>query len=229
MIVDSMTFDDVFRKFQADIPLLNHKIEEGNKYYSRLSRNSRNKNRVYYNPIRFKSQRGFLYVIQFFCRGNNEPEKDKLGIFYYVMYIQNRGMHVFRSSQMNRTEWHVTHFIPHFFDRYRERYCKDLSVDKKDVIHQFFINNLRGVSQKKVIPSKKHPNEFWMAYPEGLCLCENPMGTFVRAKTFVSWDMARIDQKQFVLEGLRALQDYDFELNLPVEDFEEYEFISNDE
>lgn len=223
MILDSMTFDDVYQHFQLDKDLLNHKIEQGNKIFSRYTKGTQNTKRIYYKPTVFTSNRGLQYVIQFFCRAISEPEKERLGLYYYVTYVQKRGRFAFIYSLMNKKVWHLTLYTPHFFERYRKRFLNDPTISISDVVEQFFRNNQKKTGMKMTIPSKKHPNECWESCYDGLCLCENPSGVFVIAKTFIPWEMARIDQKQFAIEGQQAIIDMGFEQMLPEEHFEEYE------
>ncbi len=51
MIIDTMSVDELFMEFKKDLPLLNHKIEAGAKFYGRMAKNTRVKERVYYQPI----------------------------------------------------------------------------------------------------------------------------------------------------------------------------------
>jgi hypothetical protein len=41
MIADSMTYDDILKLYWEDKKLVNHKIEAGNKFYSRMLINAR--------------------------------------------------------------------------------------------------------------------------------------------------------------------------------------------
>ena len=51
MIIDTMSVDELFMEFKKDLPLLNHKIEAGAKFYGRMAKNTRVKERVCYQPI----------------------------------------------------------------------------------------------------------------------------------------------------------------------------------
>ena len=66
MIVDAMSYDDIMKLYWEDKAFVNHKIEAGNKFYSRMLKNAHLKDRLFYDPIRFTSRRGFNYVMLFF-------------------------------------------------------------------------------------------------------------------------------------------------------------------
>ncbi len=221
MIVDSMTYDDILKVYWEDKKLVNHKIEAGNKFYSRMLKNARLKDRIYYEPMRFKSSRGINYVLMFFNLDETVPGKNRLGCFYYAWFIKNRGMYAITLTQLNRSVYHNTIYHPHFFDRYRERFLKDKSISKQDVIHTYLTNNPKSAPGH--IPSVKYPNDYWMATTDGLCLCNMLGGTLIEAKTFITWDMAGVDQKEIVLAGKQNLLKQGFDIALPDEDFEEFE------
>lgn len=80
MIVDSMTYDEILDLYWADKPLVNHKMDAGAKFYGRMLKNARVKGRLHYKPIKFKSQRGFNYVMMFFSLADDVPGKERLGV-----------------------------------------------------------------------------------------------------------------------------------------------------
>ena len=84
VIVDSMSMEEILQILAEDGKFLQHKIVENEKKYKRLIKDSRGKERVFYKPLTYKSAAGFNYVIQFFTRANDEIEKDKLGVIYYI-------------------------------------------------------------------------------------------------------------------------------------------------
>lgn len=221
MIVDSMTYDDILKLYWEDKPLVNHKIIAGDKFYSRMIKNARFKNRFYYEPIRFTSSRGLNYVLLFFNLADDVPGKKRLGCAYYAWFIKNRGMYAITLTQLNRTLYHNTIYHPHFFDRYRERYLKDMSMSKLDVIHTYLLNNTKSATGR--IPSEKYPDGYWMVRNDSLCLCKALGGTLIEAKTFITWDMAGVDQKEIAFTGRQNLLKQGFDISLPDEDFDVFE------
>lgn len=220
MIVDSMTYDEILDLYWADKPLVNHKMDAGSKFYGRMLKNARVKDRIHYKPIKFKSQRGFNYVMMFFNLADDVPGKERLGCNYYAWFIKNRGMYAITLSTINRTEYHNTIYHPHFFERYRERFLKDMSMSKPEVLHTYITNNPKSLSSK--IPSAKYEGEYWMAVHDGLCLCRVVKGSLVEVKTFITWEMAGHDQKEFAFMGRQIMLERGLDVSLPDEDFEEF-------
>ena len=206
VIVDSMTNDEIIELLRDDFVFLQHKIDENLRKYKQMVKNSVKKERVYYQPLNYKSAKGFHYMLQFFKRADDEPDKDKLGMIYYVWFIKNRGTYAVTLSRLSlygHAEWHYTIYTPHFFDRYRERFLKDMSISKPN-------------------PSEKYPNGIWVACSDGLCLCNHLNSINQEAKTFITYDMAGVDQKVFAYNAQQVLLKRGFDLRLPDEDFEEY-------
>jgi len=223
VIVDSMTNDEIIELLRDDFVFLQHKIDENLRKYKQMVKNSVKKERVYYQPLNYKSAKGFHYMLQFFKRADDEPDKDKLGMIYYVWFIKNRGTYAVTLSRLSlygHAEWHYTIYTPHFFDRYRERFLKDMSISKPDVIYRFILGNLKMSTSGN--PSEKYPNGIWVACSDGLCLCNHLNSINQEAKTFITYDMAGVDQKVFAYNAQQVLLKRGFDLRLPDEDFEEY-------
>ena len=223
VIVDSMTIEEILELLKDDLDFLQHKIDDNLKRYKQMVKNSVKKERVYYQPLNYKSAKGFHYMLQFFKRANDEPDKDKLGMLYYVWFIKNRGTYAISLSRLSlygRSHWHYTIYTPHFFDRYRERFLKDLSISKPDVIYRFIRGNLKMSSSGH--PSEKYPNCIWVSCSDGLILCNHLNNINQVAKTFITYDMAGIDQKDFAFTAQQLMLERGIEIKLPDEDFEEY-------
>ena len=227
-----MSIQEILLLLKDDAIFLQHKIDENKKKYKRLVMNSTRKERVFFNPLSYKSAAGFNYVIQFFKRAYDEEEKDKLGVLYYIWFVKSeetnsgkkRGVYavtVSRLSLRNVWTWHCTVYKPHFIDRYKERFLKDNSIPRIEAFHRYFINNLKVSSSGK--PSEKYPKGFWMVCNEGLCLCNRLEGFTVEVATFVDFETAGFQKKQFALEAREAMLDIGFELKLPEENFDEFE------
>jgi len=227
-IVDSMSIDEILDLLKDDVKFLQHKIDEHTKQYRRLIKNSSKPGRFFYEPMNYESARGFHYFLQFFKRAENEEYKDKLGILYYVWFIKNRGMYAVTVSRLSITghsELHLTVYTPHFIDRYRERFLKDLSISKSKAFLTYYKNNLKMATSGR--PSEKYPKGYWAVCNDGLCLCNRMNGLTVEATTFITYDMAGKEQKQFSYDAKTAMLDRGFEINLPEEDFEEFVIDDN--
>ena len=87
MIVDSMTYTEILEHLKKDLKIVMHKYEEGTKHYQKYVRSAKNRERVYYEPMRFKSACGFNYVVLFFKKGltcllnNDWVKRSMLGIY----------------------------------------------------------------------------------------------------------------------------------------------------
>ena len=224
VIVDTMTNEEILTLLASDSQFLQHKIDENLKTYKRLIKNSASKNRIYYNPLNYKSAKGFNWVIQFFKRGVDEvDEKSKLGTLYYTWFVKNRGIYAVTCSRLSlygKYTWHFTIYTPHFIDRYKERFLKDKSISKPDAFYKYFRNNLKLTSSGH--PSQKYPNGFWLVCNDGMCLCNHLNSLTVEVKTFITYEMAHVEEKEFVQKAKQAMLDRGFELRLPEEDFDEY-------
>lgn len=228
VIVDSMTTKEILEVFMDDLRFLQHKMEETKKNYKKLIRNSTKKERIYYKPLNFQSARGFHYVIQYFKRSEDEISKsnvkDKLGIIYYAWFLWKKGIHAITFSKMSsawtNSFWHFKLYTPHFIDRYKERYLKDMSISKPDAFFMFIINNLKMTSTGH--PSEKYENSVWEICHDGLCLGRILDKFTYEVKTFVSYEMTGIDQKEFALRGRDSMLSIGFEMNLPDENLEEF-------
>ena len=219
-----MTYDEIIMLFEKEEkPVILKKIGEAGKDYRRIIRNRRNTERKYFNPIRYESNRGFHVVICCYDDGINYPRHKRLGVFYYAWFRKNRGIYLLTYSRLEKRVWHYSVFIPHFFDRYNERYLKDPTLSKPEVIDKYIFNNLKASSMRLRIESAKYPNDYWMTCNNGLCLCNNPKGFFVEVKTFISWDMLGKDQQEFALVGKAHALKHGFDLDVPEEDFNSFE------
>lgn len=83
------------------------------------------------------------------------------------------------------------------------------------------MNNQKVSSSGK--PSEKYPRGFWMVCNEGLCLCNQLEGLTVEVATFVDYESAGFSKKQFAFDAKQAMLNNGFELQLPEEDFDEFE------
>lgn len=58
IIVDSMSNMEILELLRDDIKFLQHKIDENEKEYRRLIKDSSSKERIFYKPLSYKSSRG---------------------------------------------------------------------------------------------------------------------------------------------------------------------------
>lgn len=225
IIVDSMSIEDIMKLLMDDKSFFNHKRENvGKPFKKKVKMLPNRKEEYFFEPVEFKSAKGFNYVFQYFKRGSDDYKKEQLGLIIYVWFVKNRGIYVIQESLLHRQYVHYSIIIPHFFSRYRERFLKDLSIQTKDVINIFYRRNYRFAATG--LPSEKYPEGYWMFCKDGLLLCRRLEGLTIEIKTFVPWEMTRQDQHIKILEDLQATKEMgwntDFEKYLPDEILDEY-------
>lgn len=208
-----MTFQEILNLYDDDVPFVNHKINDAAKYFNKKATSIRNTDRVFYNPIKVTTKHGFNVVIQFFNRGINYTRKNRIGVYLYVKYLQDDGLHAFSPSLMDKRFVHVTHILPHFFDRYRERKLKDLSINKDTVIDLYFKNNLKRAITG--VPSDKYPNNFWSYTDEGLALCTKENLKFTEFKTFLPWEDLGPVKAEIAQKGIEHIKASNIEIHIP--------------
>ena len=57
---------------------------------------------------------------------------------------------------------------------------------------------------------------------DGLCLCNLIHDLDTEAKTFITWDMAGIDQKDIAKKGKELISQLGFEIRIPDDNFDEF-------
>lgn len=224
MIVDSMTYQDIMQLHENNTHLVTRKIEEGLKFFSKdVSKNLFRREPHFYRPMEFSSPNGLNYVVQFFDGGRDYPTKERTRLVHYFWFVKNRGFYAMNVSRIHQQFKHYNIYTPHFIDRYRQRYLKDLSVSKKEVVLSFLKNNMKNAMG--YFPSEKYPTCTWEFGNDGLCLCNLLNDKMViELKTFVTFDMLGIDQKKFAVKAKECLNTIGFDLSLPDEDFDEFSF-----
>jgi len=222
LIVDSMTDDEIIKLFEEiEKPLIMRKLAEAGKNLRHVIKNTRNTERRKFKPIEYSTSRGFNIIIQCYDEGINTPRHKRLGAYYYAWFRRKPGIHLLTYSCLERTVWHYSLFIPHFFDRYNERFLKDSSLTKPEIIKLYLNNNSAVAAMRLQINNARHPDEYWMTCNDGICLCTNPKGYFVKVKTFISWDMLGLDQRLFAINSKEYIQKIGRNLSVPEEFYED--------
>ena len=161
------SYDEIVSLFRSDIcynfPDL---YNEACRKKKRVSKKKRSCGRYYYPAIRMHSINDFNYVINFFTRGHSEPEKDDFSDLVYAWFLKNGKKYaiVFQHMSDSYIDFHFSIFIPHFFQRYRERYLKTDSMSDRDIMNHYFLHHWRqGMIS---VPSKKYPDGVYNVTPE---------------------------------------------------------------
>lgn len=150
--------------------------------------------------------------------------KDNIHYSVYAMHRCKSGITVYKTVHLEEGEnWQV--FSPHFFDQYYKRFLQyefDEPLDRKEVIQEFMLYNtyeydfnscdeyiegfLSESSRHRLREEKTH--QTMGAFHDGICfgLIKNPCSIYT---TFISYDMARVDQEmlvRYLKQGLKLLE-----------------------
>ena len=224
VITDTMDSKEIVALLKEDNSFAQHKFDETYKHYEKLAKGySHRKDRINFKPLSFKSAKGFNYVFRYYKRAADDPGDGKVGLEDYAWFTKSRGIFAVRRIDMRgqfEGERRYLVYIPHFFDRYRERYLKDPSVPKLDVLHQYMLSNGQGALAE--IPSEKYPGSVWSRCDDGLVLCQQIDPNIYECKTFITFDMTYSGERQFVDYTAEEGQKLGFEFKLPDENFNEF-------
>ena len=205
MIVDTMTYDDIYSLFKKDKNgIVMHKMESAYTIGRKHLIKTNPKTTHFYDPIKFESKTtGLKYIIQIVNFGHNIPKKQRMGISLYAFFIKKRGIYV--ATEVDDCDGgSFDIYTPHFFDRYRERFLCDLSKSKEATIMTFIHNNLNHM--RTDIESKKHPNNWFVVCNDGLCLCTKHPKNIYEMNTFVTFEMLHEEQADVVIEANNAIE-----------------------
>lgn len=219
-----MDIREIIALLKEDFSFGQHKFDDLHKRYLKIAKGySHRKDRVDFNPVSFKSATGFNYVFRFYKRAANDSREGKIDCEHYIWFIKRRGLFAIRivnQKSIYRTERKYQVYIPHFFDRYRERFLKDISIPKLEVMRCFMLCNPQGALM--CFPSEKYPDSVWARCNDGLILSNQVTDEIYECKTYISFDMTFSGERRFVdltaEEGLKR----GFEFKLPEENFYEY-------
>lgn len=220
-----MSNEEIISLLEEDFVFVRHKLDVLYPKYLKIAKNySHRKERVNFKPVTYTSAKGFNYVFRCFKRDVNDNVKLKVGCDNYTWFVKKRGIFAIREiDSASREGYELVRCIytPHFFDRYRERFLKDLSIPKLEVIERFMLANDKSMS--KEIQSTKYPNSLWSLCKDGLCLCTQINRGIYEMKTFVTFDMASGGDRQEFIDYMERMNSIlKFELELPEENFDEF-------
>jgi hypothetical protein len=224
VITDSMDSKEIIALLHEDFAFGQHKYDETCKHYEKLAKGySHRKDRVDFKPLSFKSAVGFNYVFRYYKRAANDNGNGKIGLNHYVWFTKGRGIYAISRLSLHlgsevKNKFQV--YTPHFFDRYRERYLKDATIPKLEVVQRFAFGNPQGAVAE--IQSEKYPNSVWTRCDDGLMLCTKLTDDIYECKTFISFEMTGFGERHFIdftaEEGLKR----GFEFKLPYENFNDF-------
>jgi hypothetical protein len=188
MIVDSMTKEEIRQEYIADLPSIKRKTF----YLHEALKCRRAIIQAKHFPLHFKptehiSPRKNNYFISFVSTSKKDI---KLGPIEsdFLYYHRPEGIY---AATIDYDCLCITIYSPHFFDRYRERYLKDTSIPKLEVIKEYFKYNstIRRTRDRRL-----SDNGICGTGMHGAVLGIEESHEIHLFKTFVSFDMLKQDQ-----------------------------------
>lgn len=205
MVVDTMTWKDIADELVADM-LESNVIgrstllirEKQNKY---IKAYGDRKVRCRFKEFTIKSDRNnIFYIVPI---GMNKTSLKRNGAYkiYVVFFPYRKGMCVCTLGTNGVDKITPDFYLPHFFDRYRERYSgNENSEEFRKTVFDFFLYNGETVTEK--VPDSKYGEDaIFTRCPDGIML-GHEYGNIHLYKTFVSDDMLYDEQiaKSYKLE-----------------------------
>lgn len=191
IITETFTYDDIIDVMMQDRAFVVHKLEDLNNKCERYIKKKKPKDPFNFKPVHFVSNRGLNYSITIHFHGIKDYKAYGPTYSIYAYQRKSDGYHAFfyASGEMKQTEFLI--YTPHFFNRYRERQLKDMTVPMKDVMDTFFCNNSRTFKQDQ--NNERYPDGIIIESPEGigLGLKYNTSDSIHVIKTFISIEMLK--------------------------------------
>ena len=191
IITDTFTYDDIIEVMKKDREFVIYKLRELNKKTERYIKKKKPKDPFNFKPVHFESNRGLNYSVTIHFHGMKDYKAYGATYSIYAYQRKNDGFHVFFYATDGMGKTRITVFKPHFFNRYRERQLKDITVPMKDVMDIFFSKNVRFYDRNQ--NNEKYPDGTMILSPEGIGLGikYNSSDSIDVIKTFVSIEMLK--------------------------------------
>ena len=130
MIVPSMNSQELYSEIMNDYQLVERKA-----YYLALGlrRSARkSKHKQVREIVEYKSKQRNNWIITIDCYVNGYDSSTT------VYYLDEHGLN---GMCVNSVDVSLSHYTPHFLRRYNERFLKDTTLSKLELLKQFIINN----------------------------------------------------------------------------------------
>lgn len=150
-----------------------------------------------FKPIKITTNTGHIYIIRY---SFNAYWKHKFIPLIARCYRQPEGIYVVTCPSTIITVGKNAAYIPHFFDRYRDRILKRKHCNKLDVIMKFFENDTHcGVGA--MIRYDKYPDNYIFVFDKFITL-GSPLEdvNIFEMRTLISLDMLKEMQKDICNE-----------------------------
>lgn len=197
MIVPSMNSQELYKEIFND-----YRIVERKAYYLGLSLRRaavKSKHKHIREIINYKSSQHNNWIIivdravaSFIC--------------YSTVYY--RDQHGLNGVSVSSNDLTLTHYTPHFLDRYNERFLKGPNLSKLDLLKQFITNNpVEAIAEKTV--SETNQYEIFGRFKDGVGLGFKEIfseagNEIIHFKTFISNEMILDGQR----DGFNSLGEY---------------------
>lgn len=196
IITDTFDYNDIIRVLDQDEAYVHHQVDDLQPKYFRIMQKAKTKGMKVFAPVTVKGNRGIDYLIYMVSRDWLTTKKQHmLDYMYFGVYRQTDGFHLvgflyLDSNPLAKAE--KCFFIPHFFDRYRERTNLPLDMPKMDVIKDWISKNQHLNSD--VQGNEIYPDGIFCTYPTGVALGRELPDGNSEMKTFVTYEMLRGEQ-----------------------------------
>lgn len=191
MVVDTMTYKEIWSEINKDYDgIIKHKLEDANKALrKKVLASSSNEDIIRLTPIHFRSRTTNLnHCLIVYCLGKNDFKKQGPLFALYSYIYWKFGVHAFMVCGSKFDV--LTVFTPHFFNRYRERFLADPSLDIEKVMDNYFINNQVTQSNPTIETGKafneKYHNSIVASTKDGVLLGTKLPDNIYEYKTFLS-------------------------------------------
>lgn len=135
------------------------------------------------------------YIFLFYTHG--KEQYNRVGILrnFWLEYERRDGVHAVHFNHLSLDEY--TFYVPHFFERYKERFLDikfpDHDCDKlQDIIQVYFMSNELVKAQPQDNP--KYPGGIFASVMDGICLGVDLGNGIWEFRTFVSFELLKGNQ-----------------------------------
>lgn len=149
---------------------------------------------IFFKPVEWISPNHNKFILTPCSFNKAYTKRNGPSLLTCCVFMRKGELYMAIYSQAYLPWLHVQIFTPHFFQRYNERYLKEPTIQKMDLIKTFIQKELKKTTTKFV----KHPKLGW----EGFCIFTNGYSfselaehdPYILHHTFVTDDMLHTDQ-----------------------------------
>lgn len=199
MIVDTMSYEEIVAEFKKDwetyFPSVIERHLNDNKYRRYMLKQAKDDVPVFFKPIHLTSTRGNKYILHINSKGRTDYKRKGFLFLVYMYFHRPNGIYAVllcSNSSWNFDSNTYNIYIPHFFDRYRERELQDVHKPKMETIIDFFQNNPTG--KYTPVDSNKYKDSIFFTVPRGVMLGSTYSSTINELRTYITFDMLKGNQ-----------------------------------